>query len=140
MSQYPYFKTYSLITLIPIKMISFYINALLPLTIPLLEALFKGCLLNHSQFIFCICNNALYHLNSLGIIFIWGKRNSPEEIAQTYMEVVKGQELNDLPRTFESTRLCKQVLWHDGGAMFLQSTFFVIFFLPHPSYASELPN
>jgi hypothetical protein len=109
-SWYPYFKTYSFITLIPLKIISFSNTALLPLPFPLLEVLFRWCSLNHSQFICCICNDVLYNLKHLGIIFTWGNRNNSEGIGQAYREVVEGQYWNDLPRTFELRRLWACVL------------------------------
>lgn len=45
-----------------------------------------------------------------------------------------------LAKNLISLVLCELVHCHDRGAMFLQSTFLVIFFILHPSLASELPD
>jgi len=39
-------------------------ECIVPIAFPLLEALFKGCLLNHCQLICHICDDFLYCLNS----------------------------------------------------------------------------
>jgi len=56
--------TYNLVTFIPFKVISLSSNAPFPLPFPLLEALFEGCLWNHSHFICCIRNDVLYRVTS----------------------------------------------------------------------------
>lgn len=107
-------ETYSLVTLIPLKIISLSSNTQLQPLFPLLEALFEGCLLSCSEFICCIHNDVLDHLKS-------------------------SSQGHDLPRTLQSAILWEMVHHHDADVMFLQSPFSNDSFTLHPSHTSEPP-
>jgi hypothetical protein len=49
-----------------------------------------------------------------------------------YKVITEGVNLNDLPRLHNLEMLCGWVHCHEGCAMFLQSIFLVVFFIPHP--------
>lgn len=124
-------NTYSLVKPVPFKIIS-----LSPF--PILEVPFKGCLLNHFEFICCIPNGVLsiWNLPPFNVTFISWSRKSLEGIDQENRNVVGEQELV-LCEEFSSTVLCELMHCHDESATFLH---FHVFFMLCNSHTSKLPD
>jgi hypothetical protein len=85
-------------------------------------------------------SSTIWNLFPFRVIFILEIEESLGGIGQAIREVVEGQESNALPRTLKLTIPCEVVHCYDEDAIFPQYIFLVIFFIPHPSHASEPPD